>query len=290
MSPVSDPPWVLNHAPYTPWMHRRTAGPPGISPLDMAEWTVRDQDFDAQMAYRRQILARDPEAVLASTTAGEEAGLELLSMVLSHLGDVASDGSPRALTLKEMFCPFTALNNLVAEDWCLMQHDPEMGEYKLVAAILCFPARWKLSEKMNRAMIRIHKPVKEYDDLMARRVGRLFDVLDEARPLVRINWLVNTTPELFLPLGEEEKEIGNMPPASGFYVRTERQTLVRLPRTRAVAFGIKTSVTPIDCLTAEQAAGMHAAMLAKDSEVLEYRVGDDKHSETLRRLEAIAAE
>ena len=49
-------------------------------------------------------------------------------------------------------------------------------------------------------------------------------------------------------------------------------------------------MTPIDCLTAEQAAGMHAAMLAKDSEVLEYRVGDDKHSETLRRLEAIAAE
>ncbi len=65
---------VLDHAPYAPFMEPRTARPPGLSPLDMREWTVRLPDFEAQMAYRRRLLAERPDDVLGALPRGRGAG------------------------------------------------------------------------------------------------------------------------------------------------------------------------------------------------------------------------
>ncbi|HET7409779.1 MAG TPA: DUF3445 domain-containing protein, partial [Paracoccaceae bacterium] len=220
----------LDTAPYAPFMDPRTARPPGLSALDMREWTVRHADFDAQMAYRRRLLAERPELVLGAISEGEDPAEELLEMLLAHLGD------PRPLTHEERFCQLTAIGRLVAEDFCLMVADA-CGEYRLAAAVLCFPSRWLLSEKFGRPMTPIHDPVPGYAGDLAKRVNRVLEALRPERPLVRVNWSVHPTPELFLPQGEKEKAADT--DASGpFYLRTERQTLVRLPRTGAVAFGI----------------------------------------------------
>ncbi len=261
-------PWLLDHAPYTPFMHKRTAKPPGLSPLDMTEWTVRHPDLQAQMARRAEILRDHAEIAIGSGHEAEEPVLELLSMLKAHLGL-----DPKITHLEE-YCAWTAIAHLIPEDFCLLLPDPVSGEYKLVGAILCFPSRWLLSEKLGRPMTVIHDPVPDYDDALARRVKRVFDVIDEARPMVRCNWLVHSDPELFLPLGRETKL--NLPRAraeGNLYLRTERQTLVRLPESRAVAFGIKTSVTPIECLTTDEAAGLYHAIGDEDEDVLKYRGG-----------------
>jgi hypothetical protein len=271
-------PWLLDHAPYTPFMDPRTVGPPGLSPLDMAEWTVRDPDFDAQMARRRDVMSAHPEVVIASSHAGEEPGLELLSMLKAHLG------LDPEITQLEEYCPFTAMGQLVAEDFCLLVPDTASGEYKLVSAILCFPSRWLLTEKMGRPLTAIHDPVPDYDDVLARRVNRVFEALHVDRPLVRVNWLVHAVPELFLPLGLSDKLMQEADPTGQIYLRTERQTLVRLPRTGAVAFGIKTSVTPIECLTPEQSAGLMTALGGIEDEAIIYRAGSRLMGEAILRL------
>ena len=262
------PDWLLDHAPYTPFMHKRTAKPPGLSPLNMDEWTVQHPDRDAQMARRGEIMRDHAEIAIGSGHEAEEPVLELLSMLKAHLG------MDPAITHLEEYCAWTAMAHMVPEDFCLMMPDPKSGEYKLVGAILCFPSRWLLSEKLGRAMTMIHEPVPEYDDALAKRVNRVFEIVDEDRPMVRINWLVHTEPELFLPLGRETKL--NLPPPRSegdLFLRTERQTLVRLPKSRAVAFGIKTSITPITCLTAEEAAGLYHAIGDEDEDALKYRGG-----------------
>ncbi|MEL7468324.1 MAG: DUF3445 domain-containing protein [Pseudomonadota bacterium] len=263
-------PWLLDHAPYTPFMQRRTAKPPGLSPLDMDAWTVRLPDFEAQMARRREVLRDHPEVAIGSGHDAEEPVLELLSMLKAHLG------LDPAITQLEEYCAWTAIAHLVAEDFCLLLPDKNSGEYKLIGAILCFPSRWLLSEKMNRPLTIIHDPVPDYDDALARRVNRVFEALHQDRPLVRINWLVHPTAELFLPIGLSDKLMQAAPVGGPLYLRTERQTLVRLPRSRAVAFGIKTSVCPLECLTPAQAQGLHAALLDEDDDILTYRGGSTR--------------
>jgi hypothetical protein len=90
----------------------------------------------------------------------------------------------------------------------------------------------------------IHEPVEEYDDNITRRVQRLFDGLQVGRPLWRFNALVYADAELFQPrkmLERREKPTQN----KAKYMRSERQTLMRLPRTKAVVFGIHSFVTKL---------------------------------------------
>ena len=278
---------LLDDPPYTPFMEPRAARPPGLSPLDMREWTVRLPDFDAQMAYRRRLLAEQPDAVLGALHEGEEPALELLEMLLAHVG------ARRPPTHAERFCALTAVGRLVAEDFCLLVPDPASGEYRLVAAVLCFPSRWLLSEKLGRPLTPIHDPVPGYADELARRVNRVFEALRPDRPLVRVNWTVQPTAELFLPQSETVKSAGPAPAAplatSGpFYLRTERQTLVRLPRTGAVAFGIKTSVTPVDRLSPSVAAGLAQALRGLGEGMVAYKGGRARVDAATARLEEIA--
>ena len=275
-------PWLLDHAPYTPFMDARTAGPPGLSPLDMADWIVRHPDFDAQMTRRAEILAEAGPIALAALNEGEAPALELLSAVKSHLG------KDPALTLKEQYCALTALGHMVAEDFCLLLPDAESGEYRLVAALLCFPSRWLLTEKMGRPMTVIHEPVPDYDDMLARRVNRVFEALRPERPLVRVNWLVHAVPELHLPMGHSDKLMAAADPKGPFYLRTERQTLVRLPQTGAVAFGIKTSVTPIERLSASEATALRDGLGTFDAATMAYRAGSDLIGNAITALDAIA--
>jgi hypothetical protein len=274
---------VLDHAPYAPFMQPRTTHPPGLAPLDMAAWTVRLDDFDAQMAYRRGLLARVPDVVLGALPGGEAPALELLEMLLAHLG------APRPLTLAERFCALTATGRLVPEDFCLLLPDDGSGEYRLVAAVLCFPSRWLLAEKLGRPLTPIHAPVPGYAAELARRVNRVFQTLRPDRPLVRVNWTVQPTAELFLPQSEAHKTAPAAPGPSGpFYLRTERQTLVRLPRTGAVAFGIKTSVTPIERLAPPIAAGLAGALRGLGDGMVAYKGGRARVDAAAARLDEIA--
>lgn len=282
---------VLDHAPYTPFMDPRTARPPGLAPLDMRAWTVQLPDFDAQMAYRRRLLADRPEVVLGALPEGEEPTLELLEMLLGHLGH------PRPLTHEERSCALTAIGRLVAEDFCLLLPETALdwtpGEYRLVAAVLCFPSRWLLSEKLGRPLTPIHGPVPGYADELAKRVNRVFEALRPDRPLLRVNWTVQPTAELFLPQSEAGKSAGpataTAPATAGpFYLRTERQTLVRLPRTGAVAFGIKTSVTPVERLSPAVAAGLAQALRGLGDGMVAYKGGRARVDAAIARLTEIA--
>ena len=62
--------------------------------------------------------------------------------------------------------PLDIAGRLVQEDLCILQ-DVE-GELRLTAAVLCFPNRWRLSDKLGRPMLAIHAPVPSY----AERLGK----------------------------------------------------------------------------------------------------------------------
>ncbi|MDT8343496.1 MAG: DUF3445 domain-containing protein [Thermohalobaculum sp.] len=289
---------LMPRPPYLPFMDPRTIHAPGIMPLDPADWLTVHDDYAPQMAYRERLMAERPEVVLATLPEGEAPAGELLAMVLAALDahpawQVAGDTVRRpdgAEIRIDPARPMETMGRLVAEDLCLMLPDAAAGEYRLVAAVLCFPSRWLLAEKLGRPLTAIHDPVPDYDADLARRVNRMFEAIRPGRPLMRVNWTVHAVPELHLPRGLSDRLVAETGIAGPFYLRTERQTLVRLPQTGAVCFGIKTSLTPVANLAAPEAAALEAAMQGISGGMVGYKGGPDLLAAARAQLREIAGQ
>lgn len=220
---------------------------PGVQPLDEDDWLRVDDAYAAQMAHRRALLAtrrdevywQDPDADTAAREVVEQA-LKLLPNLGFEISDTqcrCPDGQSVSL---DGDAPLVVLGQLVQEDICIM--DKRGDEHVLVAACLCFPASWRLSEKVGRPLIGIHDTVDEYDAGIARRVQRLFDGVQVGRPMWRYNRLWYDDPELFQPRSALAPRRIVPGAAEAAYQRAERQCIVRMPDTGAVVFSIHSYV------------------------------------------------
>ena len=250
---------ILHKAlPFKVWMDPRLSRMPGIQPLDPADWLQVDEVYEGQMEEKARLMAADPDRVHALLPQARAAALELMETVIARLPAlgfaqlgsvwVCPDGRRVAI---DHDAPLLTLGRLVQEDLCILQ-DGSDGHHVLTGAILCFPASWTLSEKIGRGLPGIHTPVARYDAGVTARVQRLFDAIRPEQPLWRANALDYGDPALHQPRREGE-ETRRDTTRTGF-IRSERQCLLRLPRSGAVVFSIHTYVVRRDCLNAEEEA------------------------------------
>lgn len=228
---------------------RAAAALPGIRPVGQADWITVDASYAAQMAARRQLLKEQREAVYQMRPAAEGPAAELLQEVLVLLrarpdfaveaaAVVCPDGQRVAF---DSAPPLVVLGQILQEDLCV--HVAQGDAHHLMGAVLCFPASWTLAEKIGKPLVRIHAPVADYDAALAARVQRLFDGVQVGQPLWRANHLVYEDPTLFQPRREgDQRPISS---ETSRYARSERQTVLRLPQSRAVVFAIHTVVAEI---------------------------------------------
>lgn len=251
-------PEILNpRLPIAPWMAGHTLRLPGTTPIDPADWLQRDEVFAEQMAWRDALIAgRGPE-VHALLPGAEPAAEELLGAVLAHLEGVpgyrrtgAAMRRPDGVLVPLDGPPLLTAGRLVQEDLCLLEKAEGAAEHRLTGAILCFPSNWTLAEKLGHGLSRIHRPVEPYDETLARRVQRMFDTIRPEAPVMRANLLIYGAGDLWNPRREFERH--RPPPGEGRFVRVERQTMLRLPLTRAVVFSIHTYMVEPVALTPEQ--------------------------------------
>lgn len=243
--------------PFVPWMDSGLKRLPGMKPLAVADWLAFDEAFARQMAYRDWLIAHRRADVVAETPEAGPAAQELLEMLLEALAEVPdyrvgreavqrSDGATVTLDRGD---PMATIGRLVQEDFCLLM--PQGGEHVLKAAVLCFPASWTLAEKIGRPMMRIHKPVPDYDGDIGLRVQRMFDRMQAGTVMFRANAFLYSDPDLHHPRSEAAPRVpGDNGPNR--WVRVERQTLRKLPLSGAIAFGIRTYLVPEASLSAAQ--------------------------------------
>lgn len=220
---------------------------PGVQPV-RGPWLHLDEAYAGQMAQREALLTARRDAVLWSTPEALEPAQELLDHVLGMLpalGFAIADGRAhcpdgRHVALRRD-APLLTLGRLVQCDLCLLDRG-EAGEHVLKSAVLCFPARWRLDEKAGRPLTAIHDPVRDYDTPMAARVQRLFDGVRADRPLWRFNRLWYDDPALFQPRSVHDPRQQGSGATRGAFLRSERQTILRLPRCGWVVFAIHTFV------------------------------------------------
>lgn len=220
---------------------------PGIGPLDEADWLRINEAYAPQLAEKALRLRESRSEVIMLDEAARPAAEELLELVIQTLA--AKEGF--ALEAGTMCCPdgrsvaldtsdpLGTIARLAQEDMCILEKRGD--EHVLVGAILCFPSSWRLSEKFLRPLIAIHEPVESYGADVAKRVQRLFDGVKVGRPLWRFNALWYVRPDLYQPRSAHEPRDDSFVQAADF-MRSELQTMRRLPKTDAVVFGIHTYV------------------------------------------------
>ena len=215
-------------------------------------WIIVDDAYGAQMAERARLIRERPAAVIAALPGSEAAQAELLEVALRDLPpgfarDRTDMRRPDGAVVELCGPHFEVLGRLLQEDLLLLER--RKGRHVLTAGLLCFPASWTLVEKIGHPLDRIHGPVAEYGTDLALRVERLFARVPPGRALWRANALGYARPDLHQPRPEAAPR-DMVAPAR--YLRSERQTVLRLPRTGAVLFAVHSWVVPFAALTEAQ--------------------------------------
>ncbi len=232
----------------------------GTRSLKDQPWLLADTNASQELALRADLLTTRTDEVLAEPTIAAPAIAELEAMVRAA-----------GVHLSEGLSPLDRLGRSVQEDFCLLERGEQ--EWELKAAVLCFPSRWKLAAKIGRPLSQVHAPTPRYPELLAQRVTTAFDRLED-RTVLRRNWFVHPDPALFQPI----RPVGGDPVVpvercgDELWLRSERQTLRRLPQTGWVVFTIRVQQCRLGELI-EQRGSEFAAWLERSDEELKSHVG-----------------
>ena len=231
-----------------PWDAPSFRGLPGLRLAERDGWIAVDDAFADQMSLREKILSEKADLVLAQLPEARAAIDECLSELLKILPRFGYSNAEDRITRPDGQTvavdrenPLDCLGRLTQSDTCILQAG-QGGSFRLTAAALCFPFGWTLSEKIGHSMARIHMPIGAYDEAVGARVDRLLAGLKVGAPVWRANQQWQETTALFTPRSESAGL--KVPSPTAGYLRTERQCLVRLPQTGAIAFTIHTCLVP----------------------------------------------
>lgn len=212
----------------------------GTRALGDRPWLLVDEKAPIELARRAELLDQRRDEVLQTPDEARAAADELLSMVAAE--GVPVGGSPEAH-------PLDRLGRSVQEDLCLLRRGDE--EWELGAGVLCFPSNWRLVDKIGRPLREVHGPTAGYDPVLADRVTNLLDRLGD-QTVLRRNWFVYASDELFQP---DRRSMDVVVPADRcldeMVIRSERQTLRRLPETGWIVFTIRIQHEPIGVFVSE---------------------------------------
>ena len=260
----------------------------GLTAATDADWFELDALYPTEMAERRRLLAdHHPEVFAAlpvSDAARTEAWVRVTDNLLRHhptwftrsadtltnhlsgeTWDLANPGQD----------PLEAAGRLVQEDLCIIQVQDETPIF--TAAVLCFPSRWRLGEKIGKPLADVHGPVPVYAERLEKPVDRFMRHLKDGHIAARLNWSVLDDPTLFQPTGKWREgthdAITSANAGESLYLRVERQSLRRLPDSGAVLFGIRVHCYRLDAVirTPALAARLAGAVRALPDSIVHYK-------------------
>ena len=271
------------HLPFEAGPYRMAMG---LIAVPETEWFEIDTLYQAEIAERQRLLALHHAEVFGAEPESDAACAETLTMIIEHLTRVHPDwfefdgitiqnrltGQRRDIATHDKL---ELAGQLVQEDLCLIESSPDGP--RLTAAVLCFPSRWRLHEKLGRPLAAVHGNVPFYGDRLARPVDRFMGHVRTGHIASRLNWSVMDDPTLFQPTGKwrtaHDATITEQNAGDRLFLRVERQTLRRLPVSGAVLFGIRVHVYPLAVAVSapEIAAALAAAVRALPAEMAHYK-------------------
>ncbi|EHY53638.1 hypothetical protein HRR83_003853 [Exophiala dermatitidis] len=146
------------------------------------------------------------------------------------------------------------LGQTVDEDFLFLlpEEDTEDPKYVLEAYVNVCPSGFDPAEKLGKRLAAIHEPVPGYAAKLEGSMDRFFSRVEAGKYVKRVNWTVTTHSELFAAAkgsthaheGDVVEELDHIDVDKTF-LRCERQTLHRLPKSQALVFAFHTYLYPI---------------------------------------------
>ena len=229
-----------------PWMKRPNPIQIGLTAIKPDQWLAKaDTDI---LGQRQTLLDTHRQAVFAAETQSLEACAEAAELVRQH--------AKRPLRPKEpLVHPLLSVGGEIMEDCLILQRGEVDAQWRLTAAVLCFPAHWHLDEKMGQPLLNIHHPVPHYAEKLNHPVNRLFDHMEREKFSRRKNWTLQIGDRLHAPKrlsGHTDQHEPGLAPVltpenvgEAIYCREEVQSFVKLPETEAILFTIQTKLSPL---------------------------------------------
>ncbi len=238
---------IYENAPTPDWLDEldlRPAPPNlkmGTHSIELDECFIVDRFRDSELALKNRLFDEQHQNTFASLATADSASEEVFDLVNRWL--VAHDLP--AANLPGGMHPLEAAGRAVQEDLCVMV--PRDGDWYLDAGALCFPTFWALADKLGKPTRFVHEHVAHYAEELSDKVDRFFDHLKPGRAVRRRNLSIKPYSLMYLPVNRAIQPVGNLDTAedgSPWWLRSERQTLQRLPESGAILFTIRLQTAP----------------------------------------------
>jgi dimethylamine monooxygenase subunit A len=262
----------------------------GLGPVRKGDWMQFSPRHVDNMREKRSRLRAQPDHYYRALPESLHAQRELRDRVVAHLAtDYADRYALAGSTLTSRYEslawhlddphaePLRQLSDVIEEDFMLLQELD--GVMRISASSNAYSSSGRLVSAVGQTVHWAHIPVPTLTDKLGVRIDRVLSSVHEDTPCERFNWQVTPMASLFFPHDPHRANADAMhavhdalcrePERAGelLFIRVERQTLSRLPDSRAVAFSLHTYSDPLSVLEADpQAARSMLRLLQEYSE------------------------
>ena len=160
------------------------------------------------------------------------------------------------------------------EDLCVLIRREDEEVYRLAGAAVAFPTDWRPADKLGLPLIGLHKPIHGYAEQLATGVDHFMARLLPGKAFGRCNWFVAPTDALRWVGEPPEQAFAHVTAENAgetLFIRSERQTLSKLPETGAIVFTIGVYVAPLGSLSPSNITRMAEAVATIPPEEAERR-------------------
>ena len=236
-----------------------------------ADFFARSARAEAVLEERRRWLKDAPEVYTAIT----DAGAPLLEEVLRLAAEWETLPSGGDVSPVHRLSPIEQcrwLSERWETDFLLLQPDAD-GVFRLHGGGLCFPSHWDLKTKMGRTVAEIHDPVPGLNDTLGKSIDGFLAKIRPGTSWERHNWGLSRSPELNQHPSRELARLDEKVTLEEVWWRLEDQSLVALPKSGGVLFGIRVTVHPLGEVRAHPAAreGLLQALQTMPEAMADYK-------------------
>jgi hypothetical protein len=235
------------------------------------------EHYPQQIELKRNLLLQCPSdyvSLLSEQADVEHELVEHLRLQSEHLcnGQNQLLHEPYDFSANRLF----QLARHLQEDLVLLANDPAR-DYPIMGGVVCFPSGWSLPEKLGKGIAHVHEPVPEFESVLATQTRRMLDSLKVDRPIWRMNWGVrpsaqlDQSPKHTMYLQEQQSLITAENAGDRCFLRVEKQTLSRMPKSGHILFTIHTHQSCLADLSTDQQRLLFGTLQTCPADTLAYK-------------------